>query len=71
VAGGKLGLLIRQQANRVNIISMLLIMIVCVVLLLLIKWEILHLGWSWLIVIGTWVTFIISVTVRRIVAFIR
>lgn len=71
MAGGKLGLLTRQQANRANIISMLVSTIVCVVLLLLIKWEILHLGWRWLIVIGTAVTFIISVTARLIVAFIR
>jgi hypothetical protein len=71
VAGGELGLLTRQQANRANIISMFLSTIVCVVLLLLIKWEILHLGWSWLIVIGTVLTFIISVTARLIAAFIK
>ncbi len=41
------------------------------VMLFLIKYERLGLGWSWLIVIGTGVTFIISVTVRWIVAFIK
>jgi SSS family solute:Na+ symporter len=66
-----LGLLTRQQTNYANIIAMLVSTGVCLVLLLLIKWEKIDLGWSWLIVIGTGITFIISVTSRRIVAFIR
>lgn len=55
-----LGLLTRRKANRANIPAMLLSTGVCVVLLLLIKQEILKLGWSWLIVIGTGITFIMS-----------
>jgi hypothetical protein len=35
------------------------------------KMEKIDLGWSWLIVIGTGRTFIISVTSRRIAAFIK
>jgi SSS family solute:Na+ symporter len=66
-----LGLLTRQRTNHANIVAMLVSTAVCVVLLLLIKWEKLDLGWSWLIVIGTGITFIISVTSRRIAAFIR
>jgi SSS family solute:Na+ symporter len=66
-----LGLLTRQRTNHVNIVAMLVSTGVCLVLLLLIKWGKLDLGWSWLIVIGTGITFIISVTSRRIVAFIR
>jgi len=65
-----LGLLTRRQANLTNILAMLINTAVCIVLLL-IKWEKLNLGWSWLIVIGTAITFIISVTSRRIVAFIK
>jgi len=66
-----LGLLTRQQTNYANIIAMLVSTAVCLVLLLLIKWGKIDLGWSWLIVIGTGITFIISVTSRRIVAFIK
>ena len=65
------GLLSRQQTNHANIIAMLASTPVCLVLLLLIKYEILKFGWSRLIVIGTGITFIISVTSHRIVAFIR
>jgi hypothetical protein len=50
---------------------MLVSTVVCVVLLLLINWEILKLGWSWLIVIGTVITFALSVTSRLIAASIR
>ena len=53
-----LGLLTRRKANRANIVAMLASTVVCVVLLLLIKWEKLDLGWSWLIVIGTTTTFV-------------
>jgi SSS family transporter len=66
-----LGLLTRCKANRANIPAMLVSTVVCVVLLLLINWEILKLGWSWLIVIGTVITFAISVTSRLIAASIR
>jgi MFS superfamily sulfate permease-like transporter len=64
-------LLTRQQTNHANIIAMLVSTAVCIVLLLLLKWEKINPGWSWLIVIGTGITFIISVTSRRIMAFIK
>jgi hypothetical protein len=65
------GLLTRQQTNYCNIIAVLISTAVCLVLLLLIKWGKIDLGWSWLIVIGTGITFIISVTSCRIAAFIK
>jgi SSS family solute:Na+ symporter len=55
-----LGLLTKRKANLVNIPSMLFSSVVCVVLLLLIQQDILELGWSWLIVIGTGITFFLS-----------
>ena len=55
-----LGLLTRRKANLANIPAMLFSTGVCVVLLLLIKKEILNLGWSWLIVIGTGITFVLG-----------
>ncbi len=66
-----LGLLTRRQANLTNIPAMLISTAVCTVLLILIWIGTLHLGWTWLIVIGTGITFIISVTSRRIMAFIK
>ncbi len=65
-----LGLLTRRQANLTNIPAMLISTAVCTVLSILIWIGILHLGWTWLIVIGTRITFI-SVTSRRIMAFIK
>ncbi|MFZ2147093.1 MAG: sodium/solute symporter [Sedimentisphaerales bacterium] len=55
-----LGLLTRRKANLANIPAMLFSTGVCVVLLLLIRLEILKLGWSWLIVIGTGITFVLG-----------
>jgi SSS family solute:Na+ symporter len=55
-----LGLLTKRKANLANIPAMLFSSGVCVVLLLLIQQEILKLGWSWLIVIGTGITFFLS-----------
>jgi SSS family solute:Na+ symporter len=55
-----LGLLTKRKANLVNIPAMLFSSGVCVVLLLLIQQNILKLGWSWLIVIGTGITFTLS-----------
>jgi len=52
-----LGLLTKRKSNRANIPAMLISTAICLVLLLLIKNEILKLGWSWLIVIGTAITF--------------
>jgi SSS family solute:Na+ symporter len=48
-----LGLLTRRRANRANIPAMLLSTALCLALLLLIKTGRLHLGWTWLIVLGT------------------
>ncbi|MCP4610768.1 MAG: sodium/solute symporter [Planctomycetes bacterium] len=53
-----LGLLTKRKANRANVLAMLFSTGVCVVLLILIKQEKLNLAWSWLIVIGTGITFI-------------
>jgi SSS family transporter len=55
-----LGLLTRRKANYANIPAMLLGTGICVVLLLLIKQETLKLAWSWLIVIGTGITFVLG-----------
>ena len=66
-----LGLLTRRQANLTNIQSMLISTAVCTVLPILIWIGTLHLGRTWLIVIDTGITFIISVTSRRIMAFIK
>lgn len=66
-----LGLLTRRQANLTIIPAMLISTAVCTVLPILIWIGTLHLGWTWLIVIGTGITFIISVTSRRIMAFIK
>ena len=55
-----LGLLTHRRANLANVPAMLVSTVVCVVLLLLIKWERLDLGWSWLIVIGTAITFVLG-----------
>ena len=55
-----LGLLTERKSNRANIPAMLASTAICLVLLLLIKYEILHLGWSWLIVIGTAITFVLG-----------
>jgi len=55
-----LGLLTKRKSNRANIPAMLASTAVCLVLLLLIKYEIIKLGWSWLIVIGTAITFVLG-----------
>ncbi len=55
-----LGLLTQRGANRTNIPAMLVSTAVCVVLLVLIQRETLRLGWSWLIVIGTAITFVLG-----------
>ncbi len=53
-----LGLLTRRRANLTNIPAMLISTAICAVLLVLIRQDVLHLGWTWLIVIGTAVTMI-------------
>lgn len=55
-----LGLVTRCGTNRANIPAMLVSTVVCLVLLVRIKLEPLQLGWSWLIVIGTALTFILG-----------
>jgi uncharacterized membrane protein YfcA len=55
-----LGLLTKRKANLANVLAMLFSTGVCVVLLILIKQEKLNLAWSWLIVIGTGITFILG-----------
>jgi SSS family transporter len=55
-----LGLVTRRKANRANILAMALSTGICVVLLLLIQQDILKLAWSWLIVIGTAIAFVLG-----------
>jgi solute:Na+ symporter, SSS family len=55
-----LGLLTRHRANRANLPAMLVSTVVCTVLLVLIQTGMLKLGWTWLIVIGTSLTMILS-----------
>jgi SSS family solute:Na+ symporter len=55
-----LGLLTRHRANLANIPAMLISTAVCTILLVLIQQKTLHLGWTWLIVIGTAITMILS-----------
>jgi SSS family transporter len=55
-----LGLLTRHKANLANLPAMLTSTAICTVLLVLIQQERLHLGWTWLIVIGTAVTMTLS-----------
>jgi len=52
-----LGLLTRRRANFANIPAMLVSAGVCLALLIMIQKGKLNLGWSWLIVIGTAITF--------------
>jgi SSS family transporter len=55
-----LGLLTRHKANLANIPAMLVSTAICTVLLVLIQQKMLHLGWTWLIVIGTAITMTLS-----------
>ncbi|MBN1509595.1 MAG: hypothetical protein JW955_22290 [Sedimentisphaerales bacterium] len=55
-----LGLLTRRKANLANIPAMLISTAICVILLFLIKAGYLHLGWTWLIVLGTAVTMLLG-----------
>ena len=55
-----LRLLTRRQTNLTNIPAMLISTAVCTVLPILIWIGTLHLGWSWLIVIGTAITFVMG-----------
>lgn len=55
-----LGLLTKRKANLANIPAMIISTVVCIVLLVLRQQERIELAWSWLIVIGTGITFILS-----------
>ena len=55
-----LGLLTRRTANRTNIAAMLISTAVCTLLLILIWTGTLHLGWTWLIVVGTVITMVLG-----------
>ena len=61
-----LGLLTRHKANLANIPAMLISTLVCIVLLFLIKAGRLNLGWTWLIVLGTAITMLVSWLLARI-----
>jgi len=52
-----LGLLTKRRANRANIIAMIASTVCTLGLMLLCYYEVIGLAWSWLIVIGTAITF--------------
>ncbi len=52
-----LGLLTRRRGNRVNVLAMALSAVGMLVLLILSEKKIVPLGWTWLLVIGTFLTF--------------
>ena len=55
-----LGLLTRRKSNRANIIAMTISTITMAVILILSENGIIKLAWSWLIVLGTIITFVCS-----------
>ena len=52
-----LGLLTTRRCNRVNVVAMTLAALSMLVLLILSEKQILPLGWTWLLLIGTFLTF--------------
>jgi SSS family solute:Na+ symporter len=52
-----LGLLTQRRCNRVNVVAMTLAALGMLVLLILSEKDILPLGWTWLLLIGTFLTF--------------
>ena len=52
-----LGLLTKRRCNRVNVVAMTLAALGMLVLLILSEKQIVPLGWTWLLLIGTFVTF--------------
>jgi solute:Na+ symporter, SSS family len=52
-----LGLLTKRRCNRVNVIAMTLSALLMLVLLILSEKQIFPLGWTWLLLIGTFLTF--------------
>jgi SSS family transporter len=55
-----LGLLTRRHANRANVLAMVVMALVNLVLLILSEMKILPLGWSWLVIWGTFGTMALS-----------
>jgi Na+/proline symporter len=55
-----LGILTKRRANRANVLSMTFSSVAMLAVLVLIHLKIVNLGWSWLIVIGTGLTFGLS-----------
>lgn len=55
-----LGLLTKRPSNHANIIAMVFSSIYMVELLFLSEKRIIDLGWSWLIILGTIVTFVLG-----------
>ncbi|MCX5893243.1 MAG: hypothetical protein NTW80_09795, partial [Deltaproteobacteria bacterium] len=51
------GLLTKRVCNRVNVIAMTLSALLMLVLLMLSEKQIFPLGWTWLLLIGTVLTF--------------
>jgi SSS family solute:Na+ symporter len=62
-----LGLLTKRKSNLANIPAMLFSTVVCIILLVLIKQEIINFAWSWLIVIGTSITFFLGYVLGPVV----
>ncbi len=52
-----LGLLTKRRCNRVNVVAMTLSALAMLVLLILSEKQIFPLGWTWLLLIGTFLTF--------------
>jgi Na+/proline symporter len=52
-----LGLLTKRQGNRVNVVAMALAALGMLVLLILSEKNLVPLGWTWLILLGTLLTF--------------
>ena len=52
-----LGLLTKRQGNRINVLAMTLAAILMLALLILSEKNIIPLGWTWLLLLGTLLTF--------------
>ena len=52
-----LGLLTKRRCNRVNVVAMALAALGMLVLLILSEKKIFPLGWTWLLLLGTFLTF--------------
>jgi SSS family transporter len=59
------GLLSRRRANRTNIIAMVIGSLTATTFWILIQKDIISMAWTWLIVIGTGVTFLIALLLSR------